>query len=80
MLECVGGDAGCVRVCCCYNVWHVLHYSNWLCPALQLFQDRLEAVEVMLLQKPIVSGRYTAYAFRHFVLPLDAHFRAVWQR
>ena len=25
----------------------------------QLFQDRLEAVEVMLLQKPIVSGRYT---------------------
>lgn len=46
----------------------------------QLFQDRLEAVEVMLLQKPIVSGRYTGYAFRHFVLPLDPHFRAVWQR
>lgn len=46
----------------------------------QLFQDRLEAVEVMLLQKPIVSGRYTAYAFHHFVLPLDPHFRAVWQR
>ena len=47
---------------------------------LQLFQDRLEAVEVMLLQKPIVSGRYTGYAFRHFVLPLDPHFRAVWDR
>jgi len=46
----------------------------------QLFQDRLEAVEVMLLQKPIVSGRYTGYAFRHFVLPLDAHFRTVWKR
>ena len=46
---------------------------------MQLFQDRLEAVEVMLLQKPIVSGRYTGYAFRNFVLPLDPHFRAVWQ-
>lgn len=46
----------------------------------QLFQDRLEAVEVMLLQKPIVSGRYTGYAFRHFVLPLDGHFRTVLQR
>ena len=46
----------------------------------QLFQDRLEAVEVMLLQKPIVSGRYTGYAFHHFVLPLDPYFRAVWQR
>ena len=34
----------------------------------------------MLLQKPIVSGRYTGYAFHHFVLPLDPHFRAVWQR
>ena len=34
----------------------------------------------MLLQKPIVSGRYTGYAFRHFVLPLDPHFRAAWDR
>ncbi len=47
---------------------------------LQLFQDRLEAVEVMLLQKPIVSGRYTGYAYRHFVLPLDGHFRTSLQR
>ena len=37
-------------------------------------------MEVMLLQKPIVSGCYTGYAFRHFVLPLDPHFRAVWDR
>ena len=47
---------------------------------MQLFQDRLEAVEVMLLQKPIVSGRYTGYAFRHFVLPIDPHFQAVWDK
>ena len=56
-----------------------LGYAD-LSPHMQLFQDRLEAVEVMLLQKPIVSGRYTGYAFRHFVLPLDPHFRAVWDR
>jgi hypothetical protein len=28
-----------------------------------------------LLQKPIVSGRYTATAYHHFLLPLDEEFR-----
>ena len=65
----------CLQRCCSMSVGYA---DLSLRP--QLFQDRLEAVEVMLLQKPIVSGRYTGYAFRHFVLPLDPHFRAVWDR
>ena len=46
----------------------------------QVLQDRLEAVELMLMQRPIVSGRFTGYAQRHFVQPLDAAFRQVCVR
>ncbi|KAK9904804.1 hypothetical protein WJX75_002805 [Coccomyxa subellipsoidea] len=48
--------------------------------AMQVLQDRLEAVELMLMQRPIVSGRFTDYAHRHFVQPLDAPFRDVCAR
>lgn len=47
---------------------------------MQVLQDRLEAVELMLMQRPIVSGRFTDYAHRHFVQPLDAAFRDVCAR
>lgn len=46
----------------------------------QVLQDRLEAVELMLLQRPIVSGRFTGHAYRHFVQPLDSAFRTVCAR
>lgn len=49
-------------------------------PRVQVVQDRMAAVEMMLLQKPIVSGQYTCHAFRHFVLPLDPYFRKVMTR
>ncbi len=34
----------------------------------------MAALELMLLQKPIVSGQYTGHAFRDFVLPLEKGF------
>jgi hypothetical protein len=46
----------------------------------QVLQDRLAALELMLLQKPIVSGQFTCHAFTHFVLPLDPYFRKVVAR
>ena len=46
----------------------------------QVLQDRLEAVELMLMQRPIVSGRFTGHAYRHFVQPLDGAFREVCSR
>ena len=46
----------------------------------QVVQDRLAALELMLLQKPIVSGQFTSHAFRHFVVPLDPYFRKVIAR
>lgn len=46
----------------------------------QALQDRLAAVELMLLQKPIVSGRYTGHAYKNFLLPLDKGFRKVCAR
>jgi hypothetical protein len=46
----------------------------------QVMQDRLAAVELMLLQKPIVSGHYTGHAYKTFLLPLDKGFRKVCVR
>ncbi|KAK9815502.1 hypothetical protein WJX72_004760 [[Myrmecia] bisecta] len=39
--------------------------------------DRLAAVELMLQQKPIVSGRYSAAPFKHLLEPIDKRLRAV---
>ncbi len=47
---------------------------------MQVMQDRLAAVELMLLQKPIVSGHYTGHAYKNFLLPLDKGFRKVCTR
>ena len=52
----------------------------WLGCVAQVLQDRLAAVELMLLQKPIVSGQFTSHAFRHFVVPLDPYFRKLITR
>lgn len=51
-----------------------------MCAGTQVVQDRLAALELMLLQKPIVSGQFTSHAFRHFVVPLDPYFRKVIAR
>ncbi|BDA49627.1 hypothetical protein COCOBI_14-2470 [Coccomyxa sp. Obi] len=47
---------------------------------LQVLQDRLAAVELMLMQRPIVSGYYTGHAYKNFLLPLDKGFRKVCAR
>lgn len=46
----------------------------------QVLQDRLEAVELMLIQKPIVSGRYSGHAFHYFVRPLHPAFQDLCNR
>jgi hypothetical protein len=45
-----------------------------------MLQDRMAAVELMLLQKPIVCGQYTGHAFRDYVLPMEQGFRKIMAR
>jgi hypothetical protein len=40
----------------------------------QVLHDRLAALEMMLLQKPIVSGRYSNCTHRRFMLPLRPYY------
>ena len=39
-----------------------------------MLHDRLAALEMMLLQKPIVSGRYSSCTHRRFMLPLRPYY------
>lgn len=39
-----------------------------------------DAAAAPLLQKPIVSGRYSATAYHHFLLPLDEEFRHMFAK
>ncbi|KAK9831494.1 hypothetical protein WJX81_002371 [Elliptochloris bilobata] len=41
---------------------------------MQVLHDRLAALEMMLLQKPIVSGRYSGCIHRRFMLPLRPYY------
>ena len=41
---------------------------------LQVLHDRLAALEMMLLQKPIVSGRYSGCIHKRFMLPLRPYY------
>ena len=36
--------------------------------------DRLVALEMMLLQKPIVSGRYSGVIHKRYMLPLQSYY------
>ena len=36
--------------------------------------DRLAALEMMLLQKPIVSGRYSSVIHNRYMLPLQSYY------
>ena len=40
----------------------------------QVLHDRLAALEMMLLQKPIVSGRYSGCIHKRFMLPLRPYY------
>ena len=40
----------------------------------QVVHDRLAALEMMLLQKPIVSGRYSGCVHKRFMLPLRPYY------
>lgn len=40
----------------------------------QELHDRLAALEMMLLQKPIVSGRYSGCIHKRFMLPLRPYY------
>lgn len=37
--------------------------------------DHLAAMELVLLQKPVISGRYTGAAYRILLHPMDATLR-----
>ena len=37
---------------------------------MQVVQDRLAAVELMLLQRPMITGQYTERAYHNVLLPL----------
>ena len=39
-----------------------------------MLHDRLAALEMMLLQKPIVSGRYSGCIHKRFMLPLRPYY------
>ncbi|DBA72154.1 TPA: hypothetical protein ACH3X2_010874 [Trebouxia sp. C0005] len=45
--------------------------------AMQVLLDRLSALQMMLLQKPVVSGHYTSAPYHNMLQPLDQYVRAV---
>ena len=45
--------------------------------AMQVLLDRLSALQMMLLQKPVVSGHYTSAPYHNMLQPLDQFVRAV---
>lgn len=45
--------------------------------ALQVLLDRLSALQMMLLQKPVVSGRYTSAPYHNLLQPIDQDIRSV---
>lgn len=47
--------------------------------AMQVLLDRLSALQMMLLQKPVVSGHYTSAPYHNLLQPLDQYVRAVME-
>ena len=47
--------------------------------AMQVLLDRLSALQMMLLQKPVVSGHYTSAPYHNLLQPLDQFVRAVME-
>ena len=47
---------------------------------MQVVHDRLAALEMMLLQKPIVSGRYSGCIHNRFMLPLRPYYDVCMRR
>ena len=45
--------------------------------AMQVLLDRLSALQMMLVQKPVLSGRYTSAPYHHMLQPLDLFVMAV---
>lgn len=45
--------------------------------ALQVLLDRLSALQMMLLQKPVVSGHYTSAPYNSLLQPIDGDLRKV---
>ena len=46
----------------------------------QVLHDRLAALELMLLQKPIVSGRYSGVIHQRYMLPLRPYYEFTLRR
>ena len=44
---------------------------------MQVLLDRLSALQMMLLQKPVVSGHYTAAPYHHLLQPINQDVRKV---
>ena len=45
-----------------------------------MLHDRLAALEMMLLQKPIVSGRYSGVIHQRYMLPLRPYYEFTLRR
>ena len=46
---------------------------------MQVLLNRLSALQMMLLQKPVVSGRYTSAPYHNLLQPIDQDIRSVLQ-
>lgn len=44
---------------------------------MQVLLDRLSALQMMLMQKPVLSGQYTSAPYHHMLQPLDSFVMAV---
>ncbi|KAL0018489.1 hypothetical protein WJX79_004766 [Trebouxia sp. C0005] len=45
--------------------------------AMQVLLDRLSALQMMLMQRPVLSGQYTSAPYHHMLQPLDSFVMAV---
>ena len=57
----------------------VLHRCLWYALSMQVLLDRLAAQELMLLQRPVISGRYSGSPFVNMLSgPLDEALRTMF--
>ncbi|KAK9862353.1 hypothetical protein WJX84_000490, partial [Apatococcus fuscideae] len=47
--------------------------------SMRVLADRLTAAEIMMQQKPIITGRYTSAPYQRFMLPMEAELKEVGQ-
>ena len=65
----------------CKFVNHTIHFVLQVVGAtlraMQVLLDRLSALQMMLMQRPVLSGQYTSAPYHHMLQPLDSFVMAV---